>query len=102
MLNREKRCSECLHLQKEEMEYPYVCERCEEKRKGYDSYQWDDNRVIDFVSWYLEVCKLDVDRYSIENRTIIDTFKDGVPATDWHKSMFDKHIDNGLAEVLCD
>ena len=33
MINREKRCSECLILQKEEMESPYVCEGCENKWK---------------------------------------------------------------------
>ena len=31
MRDREKRCSECLQLQKEEMESPYVCEECESK-----------------------------------------------------------------------
>ena len=31
MRDREKRCSECLQIQKEEMESPYVCEECEVK-----------------------------------------------------------------------
>lgn len=31
MKDREYRCSECLQLQKEEMESPYVCEGCEGK-----------------------------------------------------------------------
>ena len=34
MINREHRCSECLVLQKEEMEPPYVCEECERKSTG--------------------------------------------------------------------
>lgn len=40
MINREKRCSECLQLQKEEMEYPYVCGECEVKvlHDLYDKY----------------------------------------------------------------
>lgn len=32
MINREHRCSECLQLQDKEMEYPYVCEGCEEEQ----------------------------------------------------------------------
>lgn len=28
MINREKRCSECLQLQDKEMESPYVCDEC--------------------------------------------------------------------------
>ena len=31
MKDRENRCSECLILQKEEMESPYLCEGCSEK-----------------------------------------------------------------------
>lgn len=32
MKDREYRCSECLQLQKEKMEYPYVCDGCEGKK----------------------------------------------------------------------
>ena len=34
MKDREYRCSECLILQKEEMEYPYVCEECKLKEQS--------------------------------------------------------------------
>ena len=44
---------------------------------------WDDDKVIDFVNWYIELHKLDF-RYTLENRTIIDSFKNGDNATDWH------------------
>ena len=47
------------------------------------SFNWDDDKVIDFVNWYIELHKLGV-RYTIENRTIIDSFKNGDKATDWH------------------
>lgn len=33
MRDREKRCSECLQLQKEEMESPYVCDECLEEHQ---------------------------------------------------------------------
>jgi hypothetical protein len=35
---------------------------------------WDDDKVIDFVNWYIELHKLDF-RYKLENRTIIESFK---------------------------
>jgi len=39
MRNAEKICSECLILQKEEMEYPYLCEGCEKETK-YVAILW--------------------------------------------------------------
>ncbi len=44
---------------------------------------WSDDRVIDFVNWYIELHKLDF-RYTIENRTIIESFKNGDDASKWH------------------
>jgi len=44
---------------------------------------WTDDKVTDFVNWYIELHKLDF-RYILENRTIIDSFKNGDKATDWH------------------
>lgn len=44
---------------------------------------WDDNKVIDFVNWYVELHKLDF-RYTLENRTIIESFKNGDDASKWH------------------
>ena len=37
---------------------------------------WNDDKVIDFVNWYIELHKLDF-RYTLENRTIIESFKNG-------------------------
>jgi hypothetical protein len=44
---------------------------------------WNDDKVIDFVNWYIELHKLDF-RYTLENRTIIESFKNGDDATKWH------------------
>jgi len=44
---------------------------------------WNDNKVIEFVNWYLELHKLDF-RYTLENRIIIESFKNGDDATKWH------------------
>jgi len=37
---------------------------------------WNDDKVIDFVNWYIQLNKLDF-RYTLENRTIIESFKNG-------------------------
>ena len=44
---------------------------------------WDDDKVIDFVNWYIELHKLDF-RYTIENMNIIESFKTGDDASKWH------------------
>jgi len=44
---------------------------------------WNDDKVIDFVNWYIQLHKLDF-RYTLENRTIIDSFKNGDDASNWH------------------
>lgn len=44
MINREKRCSECLILQEEEMESPYVCDSCLEIHE-VDSMMDADNNI---------------------------------------------------------
>lgn len=41
---------------------------------------WSDDRVIDFVNWYIKLHKLDF-RYTLENRTIIESFKNGNDAS---------------------
>lgn len=44
---------------------------------------WNDDKVIDFVNWYLKLHKLDF-RYRLENRTIIESFKNGDDPSKWH------------------
>ena len=44
---------------------------------------WNDDKVIDFVNWYIELHELDF-RYTLENRTIIESFKNGDDAAKWH------------------
>jgi len=47
------------------------------------STYWNDNRVIDFVNWYIELHKLDF-RYTLENRNIIESFKNGDDVSKWN------------------
>jgi hypothetical protein len=44
---------------------------------------WNDNNVIDFVNWFLELHKIDPS-FELENREIIESFKRGDKATLWH------------------
>lgn len=44
---------------------------------------WDDDNVIDFVNWYIKLHKLDF-RYTLENKTIVESFKNGDDASKWH------------------
>lgn len=44
---------------------------------------WSDNKVMEFVNWHLEVKQLD-SRYELENQFLIDSFKNGDSAKDWH------------------
>jgi hypothetical protein len=44
---------------------------------------WTDDKVIDFVNWFLKVHNLDF-RYTLENRNLIDSFKNGDDAEKWH------------------
>jgi hypothetical protein len=37
-------------------------------------FKWTDDKVIEFVNWYLKLQKLPF-RYTLENRTIIEHFK---------------------------
>jgi hypothetical protein len=48
-----------------------------------DFYNWTDDNVIDFVNWYIKVHNLD-DRYTLENRTLIESFKNGDNAEKWN------------------
>jgi len=47
---------------------------------------WDDDKVIDFVNWYIELHKLDF-RYTLENKCIIESFKNGDDASKWHRGV---------------
>ncbi len=44
---------------------------------------WNDDKVIDFVNWYVELKKLGFN-YTLENMSIIDSFKNGDKPSDWH------------------
>ncbi len=47
--------------------------------------QWTNDKVIDFVNWYLKIKRLP-DRFELENQTIIDSFLRGDPPEKWHES----------------
>ena len=47
-------------------------------------YQWTDDEVFDFVNWYLDLHELPF-RYKLENKTIMDSFKNGDDFKVWHE-----------------
>jgi len=49
---------------------------------------WDDDKVVEFVNWYMELHNLGF-RYMLENRSIIESFKRGDDASVWHCKMID-------------
>lgn len=56
---------------------------------------WNDDKVIDFVNWYVKLHDLDF-RYTLENKTLIDTFKkeNGSNEEDYPEFDFDEPITN--------
>ena len=38
------------------------------------SFNWNDDKIIDFLNWYLELHKID-SRFNLENKSIIESFK---------------------------
>ena len=57
-----------------------LCTKC----GAVDNTFWDDNKVIYFVNWYLKLHKLNF-RYALENKTIIDSFKNGDDVSKWQQ-----------------
>ena len=48
------------------------------EQEKFNKFSWDDNKVIDFVNWYLKVHRIDcIGRYNLENKTLIESFKRG-------------------------
>lgn len=43
---------------------------------------WTDEKVIDFVNWYIKLNKMDF-RYTLENKTILESFKNGDDVSIW-------------------
>lgn len=48
-----------------------------------ETFIWCDDKVIDFVNWYIDLCKLDFN-YKLENRYVLDSFKNGDDSSKWH------------------
>lgn len=44
---------------------------------------WNDDNAFDFVNWFLRVHELDF-RYTLENRALMESFKNGDDASKWH------------------
>jgi hypothetical protein len=51
--------------------------------------RWTDNKVIDFVNWFLDLHRLP-SRYKLENQSIIDSFKNGDDYKLWHKNIIER------------
>jgi hypothetical protein len=47
-----------------------------------ENIEWSDESVIDFVNWYIKMHKLPI-IYSLENETILESFKRGDNPSDW-------------------
>lgn len=47
---------------------------------------WNDDKVIDFVNWYLKLHNLDF-KYNLENKTIIESFKNGDDVSKWEEKI---------------
>ena len=54
-----------------------------------EEFEWSDDNVIDFVNWYIELHDLDF-RYSLENKTILESFKNGDDVNLWKNNLKDK------------
>lgn len=52
--------------------------------ENIDDNFWNDDKVIDFVNWYLKLHNLDF-RYNLENKTIIKSFKNGDDVSKWEE-----------------
>ena len=57
------------------------------------AFHWTNNKVIDFVNWYIDLHKLPF-RYKLENITILDSFKRGDDFKLWHKNLIER--DNNM------
>ena len=75
--------SECIKIHKEINSSDYFAMI----EIGDRDFEWTENKVIDFVNWYLKVKKLDF-RYSLENRNIIQSFIRGDAPEAWHQNKF--------------
>lgn len=54
-----------------------------------EEYTWTDESVIDFVNWYMKLHKLPVN-YTLENQTILESFKKGDDPSVWDVMIFTK------------
>ena len=48
-----------------------------------DDFTWTDDKIIDFVNWYVKLHGLPF-RYTLENRNIIESFKKGESYKQWN------------------
>jgi len=49
----------------------------------FEFNNWNDDKVIDFVNWFLKLKKLPF-RYTLENKEILESFKRGDDFSIWH------------------
>ena len=61
---------------------------------------WTEERIIDFINWYLKVHKLS-DRYYLENKTLIESFERGDSPQMWCDGTYDtsKHAALPISDV---
>ena len=60
--------------------------------KILENFEWNDESVIDFINWFLELHKLPF-RYKLENKDILESFMKGDDFSVWHyESNLGKNI----------
>lgn len=60
---------------------------------------WTDDKVLDFINWYLKVQRLGF-RYTIENRTLIESFKRGDTPEMWHGNPLDDFLSKEKKKIF--
>lgn len=70
------------------------------KKETVDRWEWNEDKVIDFVNWYLKVKKLPFN-FELENQEILDSFKRGDEPDVWHNHPLIELNDNEMTCPAC-
>jgi hypothetical protein len=62
------------------------------KTMSCNQFTWDDDKVIKFVNWYIELHKLSPG-YGLENKTILESFKAGDKVGRWRPNIKKNLVD---------
>jgi hypothetical protein len=65
--------------------------------KQEEPEKWNDDKVIDFINWYINLHKID-ERFELENQNIIDSFLNGDDYKLWWDKVGQESADNVKGE----